>query len=250
MSLYIPPDIAHLIQSYLDTDNYVSSRSVNSSFYGEMDQGRIYPYGTEEIPTWVRKVKICANFDSFRDNDYTQLTYIDFGDDRWIPRDFLTKFINLEESHIGGKCVVQTWMSRKNTKLKKLYLHKDVKTTGFCLYKLPQLTHLKLSHRCIEFDNMKHLVNLEWLDFGDCNICGSVLKHFTKLKYLDTRNNSNVHLNDLTHLPLEFIALSLHAQEAGVDSEKIHIPTLKILQVKKPGDIFITGHQDMKIIIV
>ena len=243
-------DVIEIIQSYLDVYDYVNSRSVNSSFCGEMDQGRIYPYGTEEIPTWVKKIRLGDNFHSFRDKDFSQLTYVDFGNDKWIDDNFLEKFINLEELHIGN-CVVQSWMSSKNTKLTKLYVHPRAKISGSCLDELPQLTHLKFSWGSAGFDDIKGLVNLEWLDFRDCSISGSVLDKFHKLKYLDATNNQNVETNHIFHLPLEFLALSLYAQEKDVDSvHKSHIPTLKILQVKKPGDVFITGHPTMKVIVV
>ena len=240
MSLYIPADIAQVIQSYMDSDSYINSLRICKSFESG-DSDRIYHYrnGGYSLPEWVTKVVLGEKIEKLKS---PQLVYLDMNHNSnyfSLHNCKNLKVLKLGQSTLTNDCL---W----DLNLKELYVEEN---RSLSWYLIKHMTSLKLldigkdEDICFRVGPLES--QIETFRFDLMNKASSaVLKDFKMIKHLVLGQNFS--LNHIEHLPLE----SLEIPNAQVmDGRICHFPNLKLLILHHNMSHNITGHPTMKTIL-
>ena len=245
MSVYIPPEIAHEIQDYLDQTTMIISLLISKSFnQPKTDTRRIYKYrghsdtwtstGFQRIhhivPKWVMKIRL--NEDTV-DEDFANCSHIiwlHLGMNLYVTEKCFSSLVNLEHLSVGKSQLYKKFEDL--SKLESLHLGSK-KGNRIDLSNKLRLKRLHLG-KLKQFNGVADMIHLEWIHFGEQHFyLPSVLRNMVNLKFLDCSQCKEINLYNLELLPLEEVYIS---NSYGAKSKIARIPTLKILHL--PDDCF------------
>ena len=170
MSLYIPPDISHQIQSYMDVTTMITSLLISKSFSDpEVDTRRIYCYEnpTKKLPIWVTKVQLGEQIANENLEEEKQLNYLDCALNTKIWSLGVRTLQNithlcLGRSYISGRVVVLM------TKLTHLELDWSFNFDSSDLRYLKSLRSLTLGNNSVSTKDIILLDSLNRINLGIC----------------------------------------------------------------------------------
>ena len=223
MSLYLPKDIAHYIQGFMDDSTFFSSMYISTSFLIKNPVDRVFNYVNQQyqLPPWVTRIKLGDNIVDKNLKKCKQLVELDIGRSK-INTQTVKNLENIKILKLGWSKISKNALDKMQN-LEHLEIQNATKSFGICFYG-KSLKYLDLGNTT---DSkylywFQYLENIEHLSL--CNL--STCKSYSKLTYLDIQY-CTFDLNEISHLPLE--TLHINSLIEGFVHNQVCIPTLKHL---------------------